>query len=155
MDIKEIKLKHVYAVKLRDVYDIPDLIIGPNLDGSYDFNLRNIMFIGTDKKKQGYQLSPEGRIRPIEGLLFDEEQLIAEGPNLDEVLEKFDRIVKKHLVWSDSTSKKTEYALGYAEFHLADDLIRYCCSTRSSVIQVFLLVRAQRKNQIHFSDDQM
>ena len=50
MDIKEIKLKHVYEVKLRELYDIPDLIIGPILDGSYDFNLRNIMFIGTDKK---------------------------------------------------------------------------------------------------------
>ena len=85
MKSEDIKLKHVYAVKLSEIYDIPDLIIGPNLDGSYDFNLLNIIFVGTDRKRQGYQLSPEGKIRPIEGLLFDEEQMIAEGANLDDV----------------------------------------------------------------------
>lgn len=102
----EIRLTRVCAIKSSESVRIQDIIIGPEMDGSYRFNMMNISFYGTDRKGNGYRLDATGNIFPTEGAYFDEEFILEEGRNFRELAQRLDERIQKRLVWiEDSTVK--------------------------------------------------
>ena len=106
----EIRLTRVCAIKSSESVRIPDIIIGPEMDGSYRFNMMNISFYGTDRKGNGYRLDAAGNIFPTEGAYFDEEFILEEGRNFRELAQRLDERIQKRLVWSEDSTVKGDSA---------------------------------------------
>ncbi len=100
----EVKLIRVCAIKSSESVRISDIILGPDFDGSYRFNMMNISFYGTDKKGNGYRLDANGNAYLTDGAYFDEEFILEEGRNFRELVQRLDERIQKRLVWiEDST----------------------------------------------------
>ena len=86
-------------LKLRERIRTADLIIGPDLDGAYKFNMNNITFVGLDSEGNVYQLDSHGSPSKTESAYFDEENVLVSGPSFEAVKDKLDRQIQKKLIW--------------------------------------------------------
>lgn len=98
-----VKLTRVCAIKASEGVRIADIIIGPELDGSYRFNMMNISFYGTDKKCNGYRLDTNGNAFLTKSAYFDEEFIFEEGRNFRELAQRLDERIQKQPVWIEET----------------------------------------------------
>ena len=94
-----VKLTRVCAIKTSEGVRISDIIIGPELDGSYQFNMMNNSFYGTDKKGNGYRLDENGNAFLTESAYFDEEFVLEEERNFRELSQRLDEQIQKRFVW--------------------------------------------------------
>ncbi|MBQ6520175.1 MAG: hypothetical protein IJI14_15785 [Anaerolineaceae bacterium] len=69
-------------------------------------SMKNVVIVGVDAKDQSYRLDQDGSPVIKEAFYFDDDvddMLISAAKSYEKLLEKFDRKIRKHLVWIDNS----------------------------------------------------
>ena len=98
---EKIEITYVCAVKRAEKLRVADLVTCLDLDGNYIFNLKNISFLGRDRKGFAYEIDLFGNPRRLESANFEEDMVIEDAESFEELTEKLDRRIQKRLIWMD------------------------------------------------------
>ena len=96
---KDIEITDVCIYKNSPNVELKNLVSDLEYDGSYDFNVNNMIIVGYDEKGKSYVLDENGNVVSECKKDFDNKDIIGEGCNVDYAFEDLDRMLISHLDW--------------------------------------------------------